>query len=253
MDDYLDRFKAMVEELKAHPDVVVTHFNIFPPASERSILRAGHEFCAEIPQDFMLFYRRTNGLQLRWLWRNTSNFEKLLAKGEKYPELSYDSVYEDDGGVAGCINIQPIQNVFWNTSFWKEIVYFEEDVDKTTMTWDGNMYPFNAFRKALVPIDYYHFFYSTLLLSIEKGDDLPLLHSSGYFKNVEWSGFSSFQQYLGFLLASKGVVIGRLDVDFFKSKGKELSNPLGNWHQLDLDRLSYDETERRFSLGDSGE
>lgn len=237
MDDYLDRFKAMVGELKAHPDVVVTHFNVFPPVSERAILRATHEFGAEIPENFVNFYRRTNGLQLRWLFRGASDFDAQLGKGGKYSELSYSSVYADDGSVEGCINIQPMQNVFGFGGGWEGIVYFEEAKDRFTQEWAGKSYPNNAFRKSMKPIDYFHFFYSILLLTIDKSGNLPLLLTSGYFKNIGQSGFSNFGDYLEFILATKGLVSARTDSGTFIGKKSKRENGMMDYLPLDLSKL----------------
>jgi hypothetical protein len=251
MEDYLERFKAMVEELRAHPDVVVTHFHVFPPVSERVLLRARHEFGAEIPEDFIDFYRRSNGLQLRWLLRSAPDLDALVKEGGKSVELSYDSVYEDDGRVAGCVNIQPIQNVFWNTSIWNSILYFENVNDRSSTKWENGIYPSNAFRRSLVPIDYYHFYYSILLLTIEKQTKISLLASNGYFKNLEPAEVSSFKEYLEYLLASMGVVIGRRHLNQFRKVGAITFREAKDWVSLDLNTLQYDAMEQGFVLNRS--
>lgn len=237
MEDYLDRFKAMVEELREHPDVVVTHFNVFPPVSERAFLRARHEFGAEIPEDFLKFYRQTNGLQLRWLFRGAVDFDAQLDRGGKYSELSYRSVYEDNGSIAGCINIQPMKDIFGFGGAWEGIVYFEEAKDQFTQEWLGTIYPNNAFRKSMKPIDYYNFYYSILLLTIEKPGPLPILSSSGYFKNIGSSAFASFEDYMEFILAAKGLVSARQSSTPFIEKKKTVEDCATQYFPLDLSKL----------------
>jgi hypothetical protein len=38
MNDYIARFTKMVDGLKNHPKIQVTHFHIFPPATDEEIL-----------------------------------------------------------------------------------------------------------------------------------------------------------------------------------------------------------------------
>lgn len=216
MDNYLERFRAMVEELWGHPDVVVTHFSEFPPVTERTILRTQHEFGAEIPEEFLKFYQRSNGMQLRWLYRGDAHFEKGMNAGMAYTGLSYESVYRDNGMVAGCINLQPLQKVFGHNADWEGIVHFESS-DNGHERWDGTSYPTGEFRRSLRPIDYYHFYYSVLVLTIDKSRDLPLLTSSGYFKNLHQIQIDGFSGYLEFLLESRGLIEARNYMDVFCS------------------------------------
>ena len=102
MDDYLERFKAMVEELKAHPDVVVTHFLTFPPVSERVISRIDRHLKVELHSSIKSFFRQTNGLQLKWIHRKDPKFNPSRQYIFSETPFSIHDVLGDDGHFTGC-------------------------------------------------------------------------------------------------------------------------------------------------------
>lgn len=112
---YLERFNAMVEELRANPKIEVLEYTVNPPATDAELAQA--EEYAAVPEAMKQFYRQCNGLKLEWA---------LASAG-------------DDRSPHGNISIMKVQQTF---SSWKGVIWFDEEWD------DGR-------HKPLHPLDFF--------------------------------------------------------------------------------------------------
>jgi len=117
LDDtpYLERFNAMVADLRANPNVVVTKYVVNPPATAEEFAEA--EAYGNVPASMREFYTQANGLELEWALKSAG----------------------DDRSPHGNIRLMPIEQVF---SSWEDQIWFNED-------WDDKKF------QPLHPIDYF--------------------------------------------------------------------------------------------------
>jgi len=98
MENYLEKFKKMVDELNLHPKITVTDFIINPPATEEEIKLAEKRF--KLTNDMVNFYKQANGIKLSWELNETEKTEDV---------------------VRGSIELLPVKEVFGD---WKNTIYF---------------------------------------------------------------------------------------------------------------------------------
>jgi hypothetical protein len=112
MKDFLSRFNEMVDGLKAHPNVQVISYHVFDPATEKEIKEVEEFLGRELEQGIKEFYRQCNGIQLRWI-RKDSEYFKPREFGTFIPgPFTYEDVLDDSMALDGCVNILPIKEVF---------------------------------------------------------------------------------------------------------------------------------------------
>jgi len=86
VNTYLQRFRAMVDALRANPQITITDFTVQPPATDAQLAAARAYW--PLDADMEAFYRQCNGLTLRW-----------EAKGR-------------DGDAVGAVRLWGVQDVF---------------------------------------------------------------------------------------------------------------------------------------------
>jgi len=67
LDDFLQRFLALVDGLMAHPRVRVTHLWIGPPATDAALAELAEAWGSPLPAALVGLYRQADGVQLRWI------------------------------------------------------------------------------------------------------------------------------------------------------------------------------------------
>ncbi len=144
--DLLENLNKKYENLKNHPDVFITHYLTFKPASDEEINEVEKNIGFPLPNDLKAFYKITNGLIFRWIYKKHIN-ENEIFEFNKVPidDLVYNYFYPPE-----CINIIPIQQIFKSQQkpLWKnknDGNYYDETIfyliDKCNM-YSGNL----AFR-----------------------------------------------------------------------------------------------------------
>jgi len=78
--NWLSLFSDMVNELREHPQVQLLNYHKFPPVDYSQFDFLEKKYKLTIPKDVQAFYQETNGLQLRWIFKNNEQFSE-----EKYP------------------------------------------------------------------------------------------------------------------------------------------------------------------------
>lgn len=67
LEDFLRRFKTLVDTLMSHPQVRLTHVWMGPGATEAELANLARVWQRPVPQGLATLYRQANGLQLRWV------------------------------------------------------------------------------------------------------------------------------------------------------------------------------------------
>ncbi|MEM6965538.1 MAG: hypothetical protein AAF573_12275, partial [Bacteroidota bacterium] len=87
---WLSRFQEMVKELGEHPQVEVLDFHTFPPIEWSKIEFLEEKYKVKIPSSFFDFYKKTNGLQLRWIFKNNENYKSSNIQEKDSTALNWD-------------------------------------------------------------------------------------------------------------------------------------------------------------------
>ena len=99
--DWLSRFKKMVEELKGHPQIHLFNFHTFPPVELSQFDILEKKYSLKFPPAVFDFYKRTNGLQLRWAFKNNEHYPDINPQSpQPLPWNYFKKTYRwEDGGV----------------------------------------------------------------------------------------------------------------------------------------------------------
>jgi hypothetical protein len=99
----------MVRELEGDRRLLVTHFWIGPPAGEGELRRVEASLGGPLPASVRAFYRETNGLQLRWVDRESAFYREA---DERPREDRYvEGLQGDDDSANGLINLRPVEGL----------------------------------------------------------------------------------------------------------------------------------------------
>lgn len=113
MEEYLERFGRMVEDLTRDPRVQVTHFWMGVPAREAELLRVERALNQPLPRSVRELFAQANGLQLRWL----DVGHPCFAPTEGPPVSDYtDFLQGDDDTSNALINIHSVSRCFLETN-----------------------------------------------------------------------------------------------------------------------------------------
>lgn len=97
-DSFLSRFNALVETLRAHPEIEVLDVEVRPPAAESELRAAEERVGMPLPADLRAFYAAHDGVFLEWGLR-----------GQAYDSPTSAFGYPDYGQPPGCINLLPVE------------------------------------------------------------------------------------------------------------------------------------------------
>jgi hypothetical protein len=194
MENYLERFKRMVEELRGHPDVILTRFLIFPPASEHLITRVDRHLGMELHESIKSFYRQTNGLQLQWMHRKDPKFDPYRHYALSEVPLTIQDILQDDGHHTACVNILPMPDVFLNEDMWEGLVWFD---------------PQDEERKQIHPFDLFNFYYDMAFILGDQDPDPTVTLGTDHLASHDDGFDTRFETYMEFILLQKGWVDAR--------------------------------------------
>jgi hypothetical protein len=210
VEDYLDRFKAMVDELRAHPKVHVTHFHVASGIPswklERLEERAGFKFSDEIRS----FYLKSNGLQLVWIHENAPRFDAETDEVFDSEKIDLDWVRDDDCRATGVVNFLPVEDVLEPSRLWEGQIYFpESNSDKQMIRFHGRELPLLSFLKSIRPFDFFSNIQDAAFLLYDSESNPPVL--IGTDSQADYCEYlaGNFSDYLELVLRCKGWIWGR--------------------------------------------
>lgn len=210
MENYLERFKAMVDELRSHPDVVVTHFNVRRAAHPLALRKAASFADVKLSQAIVDFYSQCDGLQLRWFHKGDEDYDQ--DEIYEFSDAPFDIQFPpDDGGEpTGCVNILPISMVFSDSFAWEGIIWRHTTSNKDKLNFGGKDYPRLDFLQSVQPFDQFNDYYNIALVFAAKNElEVPLVMGKNQHSDYCSSKFLDFETYLEFVLKTKGSVDAR--------------------------------------------
>ena len=204
-EEYLVRFRAMVDELRNDPEIQILQFEINPPAPEKELASLERSIGAPLAASLRSFYRAANGLQLRWIHRRHPSYGiKLL---EKKKVIARADVFAGDTIEDGFVNLLPAHEVF--DTDWKNHTWTSDMTDDDPEEFEGEAIPRLTFRKALRLFDVYSF-YNLVAFYVRAGvGDPPIVFGDDH--GADWSDSQNaehgrFEDYLETILAMRGLV-----------------------------------------------
>lgn len=110
MSHFRERFEACVSELERHPRIWVTHHWLGPPASETE-LAAVETALGPLPPSVRAFYAATNGVQLRWIDRESPHYTDQDENAGVACSAFVPRMAADAQGGDGLVDIGPIETL----------------------------------------------------------------------------------------------------------------------------------------------
>ena len=200
--DYLTAFQAQARALAQEPEVVLLGFHTFAPLTAAALdaLEARHQctFCPALRQ----FYQQTNGLQLRWIFKNNPAYhpQQHPPHQSNRPPVAWDYATQAYRAEEGCLLLLPLEELLATAlpPVWSD----------APIQLGGKPYTPLEFYGALRPLDLFSAYDSMGLLL--RGSEPPLV----VLREEEgaWAAETavlSFEQYLHFLHASLGHAVRR--------------------------------------------
>lgn len=211
-EDYFFRtISDMETRLKNDVDIELLTFHIFPPVKE-SYLETLKKY--QLPDEFISFYRYTNGLQVRWISKKDESYNPKIHKWKYGPffdpeKIDVSTAYYDY--YDGVINILPLETMFKNS--WKGTTWQDWNKDYTikingkelnSYEFLFSLRPFNLFSET-----------NTINLVLHKDSELnsKLMQSEDKFADFQSSKFLTFTSYINHLFINNGSWYSR---DIFK-------------------------------------
>ncbi len=226
MNTYLARFSKMVEDLQNHPKVQVTHFHLFPPATDKQILFVEEKLGYSLDENIKSFYQQTNGLQLLWIYKTNEQFDesKHISHTQTLDfNRQYFNYYPEDGAVM----IRPIEQVF--LSDWKEQIYFDFMSNDNQETFMGNIYGELEFSQKIKPFDSFNKYYD-MAFFLDGSSNPPVILGDDHQACYTDSKVTDFASYLEFILANKGAIYRRKG--FYSEYAGHKKNPIETPHSF---------------------
>ncbi len=183
LEDYLHRFKLLVDTLMSHPQVKVTHLWIGPPASEESLARAAKVWGCRLPAALTTLYRQADGIQLRWVDSAHETYDPARDDHTHF-QGPWHWLFEEPGVEAGLLDIPSIDELLGR--------------DNIGDTFDLENHPLNK----AVAFDSFGESQDAVLYFGDPPDDPWISVSSDHFADVPPPGERTLSQYLDHALST---------------------------------------------------
>lgn len=183
---FRQRLEAMVEELRAHPDVEVFELHFGSPCSGAVIRRAEAKAGFPLPPSMVEFYMAHDGVFLEWGLR-----------GESY-EHTAPYEYPDYGSPPGTINILPLLSVI--SREWQDSFHVNELQTEQEELFFGQRLDPERELEVVTLDNFSKFHHADLVL----GPEPVVIVSTDHGADLYSSDFMSFETYLEITLALYG-------------------------------------------------
>ena len=197
--DYVDRFRAMVQEITHTDEITILQYVVAPPVKPAVIAKVEKTLGHPLPDDMRSFYEAANGIQFRWVHARHSGLGEKPPKKKSRLEISD---FSDDPVDHGTINLLSLEETFL-TDWVKDLsweLFFEND---EIGTFEGKDLPSETFYRSLHIFDYYDDFTQAALfaphMSVVFGSD----HGADW-DDARAKKHPSFTDYLEHVLAFRG-------------------------------------------------
>ncbi|MBE9232467.1 SMI1/KNR4 family protein [Cuspidothrix issatschenkoi LEGE 03284] len=229
---YLERFRAMVNEIESHPLLEVVDFTINKPTTNELLTTVEERLGASLAEPIRNFYTEANGLRLYWKIKSGLTDEDLDSIEDEYDD--YDiGVPDDEENVEeeypfAQINLISLDDCILNLNWHNKIIYDELSSEDEEVEFAGKNYSERDFERRLKPFDLFSS-YACMAFFLEEGIGNPkILRLSSHY--VEWdnSRITDFASYLEMLLATRGIVEAREKI--YNSYRGDRESPLVTLH-----------------------
>jgi len=182
LQDYLHRFKLLVDTLMSHPQIRVTHVWIGPPASDEELSKLEAAW-GRVPAGLAALYRQANGVQLRWIDAANPTYDPARDDTIRF-QGPWPRIFEESGEQVGIVNLPTV----------------DELADQETIGWRFDMeddplcgaIEFESFDESQ----------DTALYFEDAPDDPWVGVASDYLADVPPSGERTLSQYLEHVLST---------------------------------------------------
>jgi hypothetical protein len=228
MAGYLERFDALVADLRRLDYIEILRYEKSPPIQSNTLKTVERELGASLAPPIRAFYQQTDGIKLSWRIKPTLSVEetrKLRRRSTDY----YVMVAEYIGDPFANIDILPLAGAV----FSKKLKAGSVALRNEKVEFGGIAYRAEDFRRRLRPFDLINDEYCMVFVIVNDNGNPPVsLLGEGC---SEWRGFAvcDFESYVEMLLVTRGIVEARAKIFGPDSKGDARTFPrdLGDWER----------------------
>jgi hypothetical protein len=206
-EDWLARFEAMVDEMKDHERVAITHQWVGEPASDEDIAAVEEELGFELDQRIKTFYKQADGLQFRWMDRLDNTFVAERDEGTTTVRESY--ICGDNDDAMGVIDLLPLREALVDADY-EERIWFDWMEDNET-EFRGDDHNLLEFSKQIRPFDRYSFYNSTAFWLGDGEPGTTVIMGDDHDATFTDSRITDLASYLELVLAHRGMPQPRRD------------------------------------------
>lgn len=204
--NYIEAFNSLARELARHSKIELLGYHTFAPLTEREIEALEAKYNCQLDEAIRRFYTQTNGLQLRWMFKNNPAYHS-----EKYPPfhrsiapVGWDYTEESFEKEDGFVLLLPLEDVLRNV--------VSPNVYQDDIVLGNRTYSTVDFHTCIRPFDNFSY-YCNMALFLRRGQAPLVLLGDEVGTCFEDSRWTTFETYLDFILASKA--FGRRRKEFF--------------------------------------
>ncbi|MGM0556342.1 MAG: DUF4234 domain-containing protein [Myxococcota bacterium] len=199
-DDWVDRFEAMVDEMREHPRVAITHYWVGEPATDADIQAVEEELGFEFDERIKSFYKQANGLQFRWMDKLDSTY--VEERDSQTTTTRERHISGDNDDAMGVIDILPLRETFVDTDY-EDRIWFDWMNDSET-EFRGDEWNLLEFSKNIRPFDPYSFYNSTAFFLGDGEPGTTVIMGDDHDATFTDSRITDLASYLELVLAHRG-------------------------------------------------
>lgn len=185
LEDFVQRFKTVVDTLMAHPQVRLTHLWIGPGASDAELDALAAAWQRAVPEALATLYRQANGLQLRWVDAAHETYDPARDDSPSFTR-SDAPLWEIGGVAAGVFELPTLAELAEREPIAER---FDPVSDADAHLHDALV--FDSFGESQDSVIYFR-----------EGDDPRLVIAEDYLAHVPEPGERTVSRYLDHVLAS---------------------------------------------------
>lgn len=204
---YVERFRKMAEEIKAHPALEVVAFKVKEPAPAAELRAAEEVLGAKLAAPLRRFYGEANGLHLHWRVREDTDAEELEKVREKFDDYDIQLPEDEDIPFAQIRLLGLLESL--KKKRWPQIAQMAQSGGEQPFEFGRESYSYRDFGKRLRPFDIFTS-YECMAFFVEEGvGDPKVLLLSDYYSEWNQTRVTDFASYMECLLATRGVSAAR--------------------------------------------
>jgi len=214
MSDYLERFRAAVAEIEAHPLLQLVTFEANASVSDAVIAAVEARLGAPLADPIRRFHQEADGLRLQWTARpELTRWERAAlerACGDYAADLPENEDGEDvDDPPFASIYLLPLADAFIAHDWSGVIVLNDAVTDDDREEFAGVTYRARDFARRLRPFDLCTDYYCMAYLVEDGVGDPKVMLLGDHYVEWDYSRVTAFGPYLEMLLATRGIVAAR--------------------------------------------